>query len=300
MGRDARGSRPLAFSGAGEVTALDRRWYLDVNRFARSTSWAHGFMSGYFERAPVPVGAGALVLAAVVLAGWWSARRDPGRAPAVVWSGVGALVALGISAALDRLLARPHPYQVLKGIEVLVPRTSGYALPSGHAALAGAVVCGLVLARRWRLAVLALVAGLLLAFSGVYVGADYPSDVGAGAGLGLVVGLLLWPLASWVLAPAVWTVIDGRFGILLASRRPKRPLAQSSRPRLAAARLPNARAMNALRVASEAARHAPPGDPAPAPPPTSAVRTTPRAPGPEPNGPAAGTGQDRPQDARPR
>ena len=143
---------------------MDQRWYLDVNQFAKATPWAHGFMTAYYQRLLAPVGAGLLFLALLVVVGWWSARRHPEHEAAVIWTVLGALAALGLSQALARAVARPRPYQVLKGIEVLVPRVSGYGLPSGRAAVAGAVVCGLLLAGRWRLALVASLGGLLAPF----------------------------------------------------------------------------------------------------------------------------------------
>jgi membrane-associated phospholipid phosphatase len=254
------------------VFAVDKRWYLDVNRLARNTSWAHGFMTAYVERVLAPVGAGLLVLAALVLAAWWSARRAPEHMAAVVWCAVGAVVALGVAQVLVQVLARLRPYEVLRHVEVLVPRAQAhsYALPNSHAAIAGAVVCGLLLARRWRLAIVALVATVLLLFGSVYVGANYPSDVAAGAGLGAVVEVALWPLGSWLLGPVVASFAGGPFEWLVASSapapRPGRQLVINPH----APKLPDARAMDALRVATEAARHAPATSP---PGRTSPIRT---------------------------
>jgi membrane-associated phospholipid phosphatase len=84
--------------------------------------------------------------------------------------------------------------------------------------VAGAVVCGLVLARCWRLALVALLAGLLLLFSGVYVGAAYPSQVGGGAAAGLLVVLVLWPLASRLLLPVVAAIGLSPFAIVVVAR----------------------------------------------------------------------------------
>ena len=160
-------------------------------------------MTGYYDRLVVPVGAGLLFLALLVVVGWWSARRQPEHMAAVIWACLGALAVLGLNQVLVRLLARPRPYNVLSGVEVLVPRVHGYGTPSAHAAIAGAVVCGLMLARRWRLAGLAFLAALLLGFADVYVGADYPSAVAGGAIFGALVVLLLWPLVSWLLVAVV-------------------------------------------------------------------------------------------------
>ena len=252
---------------------MDKNWYLDVNRLARLTSWAHGFMTAYVERALAPVGAGLLVLAALVLAAWLSARRAPEHMAAVVWCAVGAMVALGLAQVLVQLLARLRPYEVLRHVEVLIPRgpAHSYALPNSHAAIAGAVVCGLVLARRWRLTIVALVATLLLLFASVYVGANYPSDVVAGAGLGAVVEIALWPLGSWVLGPVVASLAGGPFEWVVASNAPAHQPSRQLVINPRAPKLPDARAMDALRVATEAARRAP----APRPPgPTSSIRTT--------------------------
>ena len=240
---------------------MDKSWYLDLNRLARHTRWAHGIVADYFERLPAPVGIALLLLAALTIAGWLSARRDPDNMTAVLWCALGALVAFGVAEVLVQVLARPFPYQAIKHVEVLVPRARNgvSALPSSRAALGGAVVVGLALARRWRLAGLALLAAAVLCVSGVYVGIYYPSDVAAGAGLGIAIELVLWPLGAWVLGPVVASLSGGPFEWLVASsspvRKPGRPLVLS-RP---ASRLPNARAMDALRVASEAARQSPPG-----------------------------------------
>ncbi len=235
---------------------MDKRWYLDINRLARTSGWAHGFMKAYYERLLSPVGAGLLVLALLVVAGWWSARHQPQHMAAVVWTALAALVAFGVGEVLLKVqvLAQRSPSAVIKGVEVLVTPAPGYSFPSPRAALAGAVVFGLLVARRWRLSGLAGLAALLLLFAGVYVGVDYPSDVGAGAALGAVVAVLLWPLGSWLLVPVVTRVSSSPFGRFVAARGSDRPSArlEPDRP----VRLPNAKAMEALRAASEAARHA--------------------------------------------
>jgi hypothetical protein len=184
---------------------------------------------------------------------------------AVVWAALAGLAAFGVAEVLLQVLAERPPYTALKGAEVLVPRAAGYAFPEPRAALAGAVVFGLLLARRWRLAALAALAALLLLFSGVYVGADYPSDVAAGGALGAVLAVFLWPLGSWLLEPVVGRLGSGPLGALVAARGSDRPSARLGPDR--PARLPDAKVMEALRAASDAARHAtytaPPVPPSP-------------------------------------
>lgn len=217
-------------------------------------------MLGYYERALSPVGAGVLVLAALVIAGWWSARRNPEHMPAVIWTVVGAAGAFGLNQVAVRALAQARPYNVLRGVEVLVPRTAGYALPSGHAVVAGAVLCGLLLARRWRLALVALLAALLLLFAAVYVGAAYPSDVGGGAVAGVLVVLFLWPVASWLLLPVVAAIgASPLAGMVVASGSLKRPVRRPAKQLVVqrhSQKTLDAKAVDALRAASEAARNA--------------------------------------------
>jgi membrane-associated phospholipid phosphatase len=179
---------------------------LDVNRFARTTTWAHGFMKAYYQRLVPPVGAGLLVLALLVLAAWWSARHHPQHMAAVIWAALAGLAAFGVGEVLLQVLAERPPYTVMRGAEVLVTRASGYAFPDPRAALAGAVVFGLLVARRWRLAGLAALAALLLMFAGVYIGVDYPSDVGAGACGRWALGCSSpwWPASTPALSDASW------------------------------------------------------------------------------------------------
>jgi len=216
-------------------------------------------MAGYYERVLSPVGAGILVLALLLIAGWWSSRSHPEDMPAIIWSALGALATYGVNQVAAKALVQARPYNVIKGVEVLVPRASSYGLPSGHAVVAGAVVCGLLLARCWRLALVALLAGLLLLFSEVYVGAAYPSQVGGGAAAGLLAVLFLWPVASRLLLPLVAAIGSSPFAIVVVSsgslkRPPKRPAKQLVVQRHTQ-RMPDAKAMDALRAASEAARN---------------------------------------------
>jgi undecaprenyl-diphosphatase len=107
---------------------------------------------------------------------------------ATVWCA--DLIAIGIKEAFDRqrpFIDRPDPPPLL--LSVL-----GDSFPSGHAAtsFAGAAVLMRFLPGRWPVLV-ALAVGI--AFSRVYVGVHYPSDVIAGALLGVLVATALPLLA---------------------------------------------------------------------------------------------------------
>jgi undecaprenyl-diphosphatase len=101
---------------------------------------------------------------------------------ACVWSA--DLIALGIKAASGR----PRPYESIPSVDTLVGATIGQSMPSGHAAtsFAGAVIVTYLLPRA---ALFAFLLATAIAFSRIYVGVHYPSDVIAGAALGALVSL---------------------------------------------------------------------------------------------------------------
>jgi undecaprenyl-diphosphatase len=106
---------------------------------------------------------------------------------ACVWSA--DLIALGLKSATDR----PRPYETLPAADPLIKATLGQSLPSGHAAtsFAGAVL----LTYLWRRgAPFFFLLATAIAFSRIYVGVHYPTDVLAGAALGAAVGL------AWIAA----------------------------------------------------------------------------------------------------
>lgn len=91
------------------------------------------------------------------------------------------------SAGIKPLFERARPFDVIEGTRQLVG-AHGYAFPSSHAA--NTFAAGTFLALRFRRWWPILVLPALVAYSRVYVGVHYPSDVVAGAALGACVGAL--------------------------------------------------------------------------------------------------------------
>ena len=162
----------------------DPRWFLRINEFARDTPWLHPVVIGFAEYA---IG----VFAALLLAGWWIARRqaDVTVLAAAVWAPLGALAAVAINQPIVSAFHGPRPYAVLPDIVVLVQRGSDPSFPSDYAVLAGAVAAGLWLVSD-RLGAVALLAAAVMAFAGVYIGALYPRDVLAGLAVGNAVSVI--------------------------------------------------------------------------------------------------------------
>ena len=101
-----------------------------------------------------------------------------------------ALCALITNVSLKNLVARPRPYTQIPELISLLPAQKDWSFPSGHTTVsfASAGIYLRILPRRYGIA--ALVLAVLIAFSRLYVGVHYPTDV--------LVGLIIGLLGSWV------------------------------------------------------------------------------------------------------
>jgi 4-amino-4-deoxy-L-arabinose transferase-like glycosyltransferase len=106
---------------------------------------------------------------------------------------------------LKQFFDRPRPAITLSGIHLLVGKTDKGSMPSGHCAnWFAAVVVAFVYYRRsiWFMLPMALIE----AFSRIYLGAHYPSDVLVGSLLGMAYATLI----LWV-SDAIWGLIGRRW-----------------------------------------------------------------------------------------
>ena len=177
----------------GSVTSVDRHvltWIVD-----HRLSFLNPLMVGITYLA---TGGTVWVALAVVIA--WRLRRP------LVPTGILAAVCVWGADAVSHLLKattnRPRPYVAMPHLHTLISRPTSNSFPSSHAttAFAGAVVLSFLLP---RLCPLFLTAAALVAFSRLYVGVHYPTDVIAGAAIGAA-------FASVVIVLAINTRVGDR------------------------------------------------------------------------------------------
>lgn len=177
----------IAVSGvqwAATQSHLDDTVFTDVTNFARDTHWLNTAMVDYSSY-------GMILFAALIVVGWWRARRaDTTMMTATLAVPVAAIAAFLVNDVVKSFVAEPRPCYRLSDAFLLetCPPASDYGFPSNHTAAAAAMAAALFLVDR-RLGLAAAAATAIMGFSRVYVGAHYPHDVIAGLLVGTAVGL---------------------------------------------------------------------------------------------------------------
>jgi len=206
-----------ALSGGGPATpvprtsgahGLDKTLFLDVNHFAQHTGWLHTAMYDYATY-------GVALFALLLVIGWWLARqrRSARAVAAALWAGAGTVAAVGIAQPINHAVAEARPWESVPHALILAGHSTDFSFPSDHAVMAGAVTAGIFLYHR-RLGIVSAVAGLLICFARVYIGAHYPQDVAAGFVIGAAV-----VLAGYAIVRIPLTAL-----VTLMGRTPLRPL----------------------------------------------------------------------------
>lgn len=100
-------------------------------------------------------------------------------------------VSMAVSGGLKTLVNRPRPYQTYPGEVIPNTYSDGKSFPSGHTTLAFATATTLTLQyKKWYVAVPAYAWAASVGYSRMRLGRHYPTDVAAGALIGIGSGYL--------------------------------------------------------------------------------------------------------------
>lgn len=174
---------------------------------------------GGLVRAAETLHIGPLTYVMSLLSAWWmkgiviaalgtaaDLRLRPVRIPRTpALAGVALLVAALLSHGAKGFVDRVRPTLTDPALSALVAVPGDASFPSGHATSAFAVA-GVVALLHPSLRALVLSLASMIAVSRVYLGVHYPSDVVAGAGLGLAIGVaVVFGARRFGLAPRATT-----------------------------------------------------------------------------------------------
>lgn len=97
---------------------------------------------------------------------------------------------LAVNVVFKNLFARTRPYEVIEGLTSLIGQQSDFSFPSGHTAASFAFATVILLTAPKKYSVPTLVLATLIAFSRIYLGVHYPTDILGGIIIGALCGIV--------------------------------------------------------------------------------------------------------------
>ncbi len=111
-----------------------------------------------------------------------------------------ALIGSGVlnNMILKPLVARVRPYEVIDGLTLIVAKATDYSFPSGHTAASFASAAAMFRPLKKPYGLLLLILAALIAFSRIYVGIHYPTDILGGLVSGIFLGIMGNVIGAWL------------------------------------------------------------------------------------------------------
>lgn len=129
---------------------------------------------------------------------WWEGKNRHGLYGVILSAGI-SLVSVEI--ILKNVIQRLRPEYAFSS-PFLINATETYSFPSTHATIAYAASF-ILSASHPRYKRLFFILAFLIAFSRIYLGKHYPSDVLAGAILGILIGFISEKILKWKMEPKI-------------------------------------------------------------------------------------------------
>jgi len=118
--------------------------------------------------------------------------------------GIMAFMALMLSVLINNVMIKPsvariRPYEVVDGLKLLIEKQHDPSFPSGHSGASFAAAVVYMRKGPKKLGIPSIIIAFLIAFSRLYVGVHYPTDVICGIITGTccaVISIMIWKIVS--------------------------------------------------------------------------------------------------------
>ena len=118
---------------------------------------------------------------------------------------VGLLVIIGVligalvgNLILKNAVARPRPSWIDTSVALLISNLDDFSFPSGHT-LSSTIAATILALSNKKFAYCAIPLAVIMAFSRLYLFVHFPTDIYAGAVIGLVIGFGTYLVAGWII-----------------------------------------------------------------------------------------------------
>ncbi|MGG1516962.1 undecaprenyl-diphosphatase [Paenibacillus oryzisoli] len=161
-------------------TEVDYRVFQLINDLGNNISILNPLMKILASKAEYVFYVGVVV--------YWFTRQEKHRRM-VAQSLLSASIALAVSGVLGVFFYRDRPF-VTHSVLQLIPHPANASFPSDHATAAFVIAASIWIFRR-KAGYVWLILAACIAFSRIWTGVHYPSDVIGGAGIGIITAILV-------------------------------------------------------------------------------------------------------------
>ncbi len=190
------------------TTCFSQNWDVDIlkNIQHTRTSGMNSFMKGVSFSAYIMA---PVVPLSILATGLVTSNCDASIAGLQI--GAGILLSTATTIAIKSIVKRERPYDAYPDILHPIQRENSYSFPSNHTSVAFATATSLSLQfRKWYVTLPAFLWATTVAYSRMYLGVHYASDVFIGLLVGIGTAYLSYKIQQWI-APKVHIPVSIRF-----------------------------------------------------------------------------------------
>jgi undecaprenyl-diphosphatase len=160
------------------IDSLDAYATSSINSLAGHAPWLDGVMV-------IITHVGVPLLELSVVANWWLRGEPRSGRHDVVACGLSFLLGLALNQIVVLAIHRARPYDV-SITHLLIAPSVGPSFPADHATMTFAIAFSYFFGARFRKATYFMISAFAIAFSHIYVGTHYVSDIAGGIATGCI------------------------------------------------------------------------------------------------------------------